>query len=43
MCLVAATLFVIPALIIAACYAVILKTIWAKGASMIPISKFALV
>ncbi|XP_050341246.1 cardioacceleratory peptide receptor isoform X2 [Bactrocera neohumeralis] len=31
MCLVATTLFILPALIISACYAIIVKTIWAKG------------
>lgn len=32
MSLVSVALFVLPALIISACYAVILRTIWAKGA-----------
>lgn len=32
MCLVSATLFLLPALIISACYATIVRTIWAKGA-----------
>ncbi|XP_004537259.2 cardioacceleratory peptide receptor [Ceratitis capitata] len=36
MCLVAATLFVVPALIITACYAIIVKTIWEKGSIFIP-------
>ncbi|XP_054082089.1 cardioacceleratory peptide receptor isoform X2 [Zeugodacus cucurbitae] len=36
MCLVAATLFVVPALTISACYAIIVKTIWAKGSIFIP-------
>lgn len=32
MSLVAAALFVVPAIIITACYAIIVRTIWAKGA-----------
>lgn len=32
MSLVSAALFVLPALIISACYAIIIRTIWAKGA-----------
>ncbi|XP_058821748.1 cardioacceleratory peptide receptor-like [Topomyia yanbarensis] len=36
MCWVASSLFVLPALIISACYAIIVKTIWAKGAIMGP-------
>ncbi|XP_036233493.2 cardioacceleratory peptide receptor isoform X3 [Bactrocera oleae] len=35
MCLVATTLFIVPALIISACYAIIVKTIWAKGSIFI--------
>lgn len=31
MCLVSIVLFVIPAIIIALCYAIIIRTIWAKG------------
>ncbi|XP_075165234.1 crustacean cardioactive peptide receptor [Haematobia irritans] len=34
--LVAATLFAFPALIISACYAIIVKTIWAKGSIFVP-------
>lgn len=40
MSLVAASLFVFPALIIAGCYAVILRTIWAKGAVLMPMGNF---
>ncbi|KAH8334936.1 hypothetical protein KR074_006720 [Drosophila pseudoananassae] len=36
MSLVSATLFAIPALIISACYAIIVKTIWAKGSIFVP-------
>ncbi|XP_064554505.1 cardioacceleratory peptide receptor isoform X2 [Drosophila montana] len=36
MCLVSATLFLVPALIISACYAIIVKTIWAKGSIFVP-------
>ncbi|XP_054747917.1 cardioacceleratory peptide receptor [Anastrepha obliqua] len=36
MCLVSASLFVVPALIITTCYAIIVKTIWAKGSIFIP-------
>ncbi|XP_017855885.1 PREDICTED: cardioacceleratory peptide receptor [Drosophila arizonae] len=36
MCLVSATLFAVPALIISACYAIIVKTIWAKGSIFVP-------
>ncbi|XP_058453297.1 cardioacceleratory peptide receptor [Malaya genurostris] len=36
MCWVATSLFVLPALIISACYAIIVKTIWAKGAILGP-------
>ncbi|XP_036321336.1 cardioacceleratory peptide receptor isoform X2 [Rhagoletis pomonella] len=36
MCLVSASLFVVPAMIITACYAIIVKTIWAKGSNFIP-------
>lgn len=32
MCLISSSLFFIPAIIISACYAIILRTIWAKGA-----------
>ncbi|XP_055602618.1 cardioacceleratory peptide receptor-like [Uranotaenia lowii] len=39
MCWVASSLFVLPALIISACYAIIVKTIWAKGAIMGPIDR----
>lgn len=35
MCLVAATLFIVPALTISTCYAIIVKTIWAKGSIFI--------
>ncbi|XP_005182982.3 cardioacceleratory peptide receptor [Musca domestica] len=34
--LVSATLFAFPALIISACYAIIVKTIWAKGSIFVP-------
>ncbi|XP_065354334.1 cardioacceleratory peptide receptor [Calliphora vicina] len=36
MSLVSATLFAFPALIISACYAIIVKTIWAKGSIFVP-------
>ncbi|ALC46754.1 CcapR [Drosophila busckii] len=36
MSLVSATLFAVPALIISACYAIIVKTIWAKGSIFVP-------
>ncbi|XP_030374356.1 cardioacceleratory peptide receptor [Scaptodrosophila lebanonensis] len=36
MSLVSATLFAVPALIITACYAIIVKTIWAKGSIFVP-------
>ncbi|CAD7093388.1 unnamed protein product [Hermetia illucens] len=36
MSLVSATLFAFPALIISACYAIIVRTIWVKGAVFIP-------
>ncbi|XP_037949494.1 cardioacceleratory peptide receptor [Teleopsis dalmanni] len=36
MSLVSATLFAFPALIISACYAIIVKTIWAKGSVFVP-------
>uniref|UniRef100_A0A1I8P294 G-protein coupled receptors family 1 profile domain-containing protein n=2 Tax=Stomoxys calcitrans TaxID=35570 RepID=A0A1I8P294_STOCA len=36
MSLVATTLFAFPALIISACYAIIVKTIWAKGSIFVP-------
>ncbi|SPP89596.1 cardioacceleratory peptide receptor [Drosophila guanche] len=36
MSLVSVTLFAIPALIISACYAIIVKTIWAKGSIFVP-------
>ncbi|XP_032292692.1 cardioacceleratory peptide receptor isoform X2 [Drosophila virilis] len=36
MCLVSAALFAVPALIISACYAIIVKTIWAKGSIFVP-------
>ncbi|XP_055715848.1 cardioacceleratory peptide receptor [Phlebotomus papatasi] len=39
MSLVAAVLFVFPALIISACYAIIVRTIWAKGAILGPIDR----
>lgn len=35
MSLVAAALFVCPAVIIAACYAIIIRTIWANGAILV--------
>ncbi|KAH8417106.1 hypothetical protein KR222_003256 [Zaprionus bogoriensis] len=36
MSIVSATLFAVPALIISACYAIIIKTIWAKGSIFVP-------
>ncbi|XP_058168998.1 cardioacceleratory peptide receptor-like [Anopheles ziemanni] len=36
MCLVAASLFVIPAFIISACYVIIIRTIWSKGSMLGP-------
>ena len=36
MSLVASALFAVPALIISACYAIIVRTIWAKGAILGP-------
>uniref|UniRef100_A0A336MNQ2 CSON003953 protein n=1 Tax=Culicoides sonorensis TaxID=179676 RepID=A0A336MNQ2_CULSO len=36
MCLISSSLFFIPAVIITSCYAIIVKTIWAKGAIMRP-------
>jgi len=36
MCLVSVCLFVGPALIISACYAIIVKTIWANGSIFLP-------
>lgn len=39
MCLVAATLFIVPALTISTCYAIIVKTIWAKGSIFISSGK----
>jgi neuropeptide S receptor 1 len=36
MSLVATLLFVIPAIVIALCYAIIIRTIWAKGTNMGP-------
>lgn len=39
MCLVATALFVLPAIIIAACYAIIVRTIWAKGALIMTTGK----
>ncbi|XP_017079801.1 cardioacceleratory peptide receptor [Drosophila eugracilis] len=36
MCLVAFSLFVLPALVISACYAVIVKTIWTNGSIFLP-------
>ncbi|XP_067633313.1 cardioacceleratory peptide receptor isoform X2 [Eurosta solidaginis] len=36
MCIVSASLFVVPAVIITACYAIIVKTIWAKGSIFTP-------
>jgi len=41
MSLVSATLFAIPALIISACYAIIVKTIWAKGSIFVPTGKIS--
>lgn len=35
MSLVAASLFVLPAIIITACYAIIIRTIWAKGSMLV--------
>lgn len=40
MSLVSATLFFFPALIITACYAIIVRTIWVKGAVFIPAGKY---
>ncbi|XP_055539889.1 cardioacceleratory peptide receptor-like [Wyeomyia smithii] len=37
MCWVAASLFVIPAFIISACYVIIIKTIWSKGSVLGPV------
>ncbi|XP_040174982.1 cardioacceleratory peptide receptor-like isoform X3 [Anopheles arabiensis] len=39
MCWVSGSLFVVPALIISACYAVIVRTIWAKGTILGPIGE----
>lgn len=39
MSLVAAALFVFPAIIIAACYAIIVRTIWAKGSLLMSTGK----
>uniref|UniRef100_A0A182Y5B6 G-protein coupled receptors family 1 profile domain-containing protein n=1 Tax=Anopheles stephensi TaxID=30069 RepID=A0A182Y5B6_ANOST len=39
MCWVSGSLFVIPALIISACYAIIVRTIWAKGTILGPIDR----
>ncbi|XP_041761215.1 cardioacceleratory peptide receptor-like [Anopheles merus] len=39
MCWVSGSLFVVPALIISACYAVIVRTIWAKGTILGPIDR----
>lgn len=39
MSLVAAALFVVPAIIITACYAIIVRTIWAKGALLMQTGK----
>lgn len=36
MSLVSTVLFVIPAIIIAGCHAIIVRTIWAKGAMLLP-------
>ncbi|KAH8359070.1 hypothetical protein KR093_004120 [Drosophila rubida] len=41
MSLVSATLFAIPALIISACYAIIVKTIWAKGSIFVPTGRLS--
>lgn len=40
MSLVAVSLFVVPAIIIAACYAIIVRTIWAKGSLLMSTGKF---
>lgn len=37
MCWISGSLFVVPALIISACYAIIVRTIWAKGTVLGPI------
>ena len=39
MSLVSVTLFAFPALIISACYAIIVRTIWVKGSVFIPAGK----
>ncbi|XP_058129099.1 cardioacceleratory peptide receptor-like [Anopheles ziemanni] len=39
MCWVSGSLFVVPALIISACYAIIVRTIWAKGTILGPIDR----
>lgn len=39
MSLVAASLFVLPAIIIAACYAIIVRTIWSKGSLLMSTGK----
>lgn len=41
MSLVSATLFAVPALIISACYAIIVKTIWAKGSIFVPAGRLS--
>jgi neuropeptide S receptor 1 len=40
MALVSTTLFVIPAILIAACYIIIVRTIWNKGKEMSVSKKF---
>lgn len=40
MCLVSIALFVLPAIIIAACYAIIVRTIWQKGALIMTTGKY---
>ncbi|XP_050100114.1 cardioacceleratory peptide receptor-like [Anopheles aquasalis] len=39
MCWISGSLFVVPALIISACYAIIVRTIWAKGTVLGPIDR----